>query len=286
MTELKQSQEQGEAQEKPFNQPIKKEVPMMQSNELSQGVAESTREGGCHFRLSQREHELLEFILDQKFAGTQTLYYRFYQGEGSKGPRYAQERLRLLEKGGLLKAVRIVTERENSYLVTDQGQGLIQGRHPERLIQEPAGSIDLRSFEHDRRVSLCRAVREKEGSVTAWRSERRLKQEFAHRTADYRIAREFMPDAIFTNQKGGQVAFELELSPKTRERYAKKITRFVEVMRSGAAPPGLFSRVLYVPCSKSVQDTLCELTRPYGELFRVLPFTELVPKVLFSGGLS
>jgi len=258
---------------------------MQQSNELSPIDEGPASPEGCHFRLTSREHELLEFILDQKFAGTQALYFRFYQGPGSTCPRYTQERLRLLEKGGLLKAVRIVTERENYYLVTAQGQGLIQGRHPERLIQEPADSIDLRTFEHDRRVSLCRAVREKEGSVTEWRSERRLKQEFAHRTADYRIAREFMPDAIFTNQKGGQVAFELELSPKTRERYAKKIARFVEVMRSGASP-GLFSRVLYVPCAKSIQDTLCELTRPYGELFRVLPFTELVPATLLTGGLS
>ena len=240
------------------------------------------------FRLTTREYELLEFVLDQKFAGTGVLYFRFYRGQGSKGPRYAQERLRLLEQGGLLRSARIYTERENAYLVTPQGQALLQGRHPERLVQEPASSIDLRTFEHDRRVSLCRAVREKEGSVTDWRSERRLKQEFAHRTADYRIAREFMPDAIFTNQKGGQVAFELELSPKTRERYAKKITRFVQVMRSSLSggTAGLFARVLYVPCSKSIQDTLSELTRPYGDLFRVQPFSELVPVTLFQGGLS
>lgn len=252
--------------------------------ELGKAIREES-----HFRLTAREYELLEFVLDQKFAGTQLLYYRFYQGDGSKGPRYAQERLRLLEKSGLLKCVRIFTERENAYLVTRKGQAILQGRYSERRIQEPADSIDLRTFEHDRRVSLCRAVREKEGSVTAWRSERRLKQEFAHRTPDYRIAREFMPDAIFTNQKGGPVAFELELSPKTRERYAKKITRFVQVMRSSLSSggtAGYFSRVLYVPCSKGVHDTLSELTRPYGDLFRVQPFSELVPVTLFQGGLS
>lgn len=260
----------------------------METHERSQSDHGKTMPCEISFRLTTREYELLEFVLDQKFAGTQLLYFRFYQGEGSKGPRYAQERLRLLEKSGLLRLARIFTERENAYLVTPQGQALLQGVHPERLIQEPATSIDLRTFEHDRRVSLCRAVREKEGSATSWRSERRLKQEFAHRTHDYRIAREFMPDAIFTNQKGGQVAFELELSPKTRERYAKKITRFVQVMRSSHSgnSAGLFSRVLYVPCSKSVEATLNELTRPYGDLFRVQPFSELVPATLFQGGLS
>jgi hypothetical protein len=234
------------------------------------------------FRLTPRENELLEFVLDQKFASTQVLYFRFYQGEGSRGPRYAQERLRLMEKAGLLRPERIFTERENSYLLTGLGQSLLQGRTPSRRLQAPAQSIDIRVFEHDRRITWVRACREKEGKCQAWRSERRIQAEFSQGEGARRLVRQYLPDAIYTNKLGGKVALELELAPKTRKRWTEKIQKLREVMRSS---PEIFERVLYVPCSKAVQDTLLELTRPYGDLFRVQPFSELVPVTVFSGGV-
>jgi len=235
------------------------------------------------FQLTERERELLEFVLDQKFAGTSQLYYRFYQNGASRSPRYAWERLSLLYKHGLLRAERVYTERETYYQASGVTQRLLQGLNPNRLIQEPPESIDLRFFEHDRRITWCRAVAEKSGKVREWRSERRLKQEFAQAQPDHRIAREFMPDAIYRNHQGGQVALELELTPKTPERLAKKISQLVQAMRN---PAPLFSRVLYVPCSRPIQERLENLTRPYGELFRVQFFSELVPQTVFSGGVS
>jgi uncharacterized membrane protein YdbT with pleckstrin-like domain len=109
-------------------------------------------------------------------------------------------------------------------------------------------------------------------------SERRLKQEWTA-ASGYRLSREYMPDAIFTNRAGGRVAFELELAPKTRERYAKKVSRFMEVMKS---PDGAFKRTLFVACSETVYQMLLSVTRPYQE-FKVSHYEEIVPPVKAKG---
>ncbi len=223
------------------------------------------------FRLTTREIDLLEFVLDQKFAGTDALYIRFFQGEGSKSPRYAVERLQLLSKCGFLRPKRVYTEPKSYYLATDLAQTTLQSLRPDRTISEPPTEIDFRTFEHDKRVTMCRASREKKGEVKEWLSERRLKQEWTAANG-YRLSREYMPDAIYTNGAGGRVAFELELSPKTRERHVKKVSRFLEVMRH---MDGAFSRTLFVACSKPVYEMLLSVTRPYKE-FKVTRFEEIV----------
>ena len=224
-------------------------------------------------RLTPREIELLEFVLDQKFANQEALYLRFYQGEGSKSSRYAYHRLHLLQQNGFLIPTRVFTEGCYYYLASPLSHAIVQGKQPERTVSPPAESIDFRTFEHDRRVMLARVHREKKGEVTNWLSERRLKQEWTAANG-YRLAREYMPDAIFTNRAGGHVAFELELAAKTRERVAKKVSRFLEVMKE---PSGAFSRTLFVACSEPVYQMLLSVTRPYPKLFKVMRYEEIVP---------
>ncbi len=229
-------------------------------------------------RLTPREIELLEFILDQKFASLDALYVRFYHAESSKSSRYAYHRLQLLSKHGFLRAKRVYTEPGSVYLATPLAHSTVQSLRADRTVSWPSEEIDLRTFEHDKRVTLCRVQREKNRELKDWLSERRLKQEWS--TANgYRLAREYMPDAIFTNRAGGRVAFELELAPKTRERYAKKVSRFMEVMKS---PDGAFTRTLFIACSEPVYQMLLSVTRPYQE-FKVSRYEEIVPKADAKG---
>lgn len=222
-------------------------------------------------RLTQREIELLEFVLDQKFVELHTLYLRFYKGEGSKNSRYAYRRLRLLTNHGFLRVKRIYTKPGNIYLATSLAHTVVQNQNPERTVSLPSAEVDLRTFEHDRRVTICRAVREKNLEVKEWLSERRLKQEWTKNNG-YNLSRQYMPDAIFTSRNGGRVAFELELAPKTRERYAKKVSKFLDIMTSHEGP---FKRALFVACSESVFQTLLTVTRPYPE-FLVSRYEDVV----------
>lgn len=250
---------------------------------MSQNILEpisNRKSSALGFRLTTRETELLEFVLDQKFASSDALYFRFYQGKDSKSARYALERLQLLSKHGFLRPQRVYTESKTYYLASPMACDLLQSLRPVRVISAPSENIDLRTFEHDKRVMLCRVHREKKGEVREWLSERRLKNEWTAANG-YRLSREYMPDAIYTNRAGGRVAFELELSPKTRERHAKKVSRFLEVMRD---KNGAFSRTLFVACSEPVYQMLLSLTRPYSDQFRIMRYEEIVTSNGRKGG--
>ena len=226
---------------------------------------------GLGFRLTSRELELLEFVLDQKFAGLDALYQRFYASEGSKSTRYAAERIQLLRRHGFLRAENVYTQPKLFYLATPLAKDVLQSQRTGRRQLDPIESIDPRMFEHDWRVTLCRAYREGAGLAREWVSERKLKAEWARLSG--KLSREYCPDAIYTNRRGEKVAFELELAPKTRERHAKKISRFLNVMQNSA---GAFRRTLFVACDPGVQATLESLVRPYPDEFKVLNFDQVV----------
>lgn len=257
-------------------------MPGTNGNEIGQNAAETAaKKRPPPVRLTPREIELLEFLLDQKFGSLEALYLRFYFSEGSTSSRYAYHRLSLLQKNGFLIPVRVFTESKYYYLASDLAHAVVQGQRPERKVSPPVSSIDLRTFEHDKRVMLARVHREKKGEVRDWLSERRLKQEWTTESG-YRLAKEYMPDAIYTAKAGHRVAFELELAAKTRERLTRKVSRFLEVMKS---PNGAFSRTLFVACSEPVYQMLASVTRPYPDLFKVMRYEELVPsKTLKEGG--
>lgn len=227
------------------------------------------REAG--FRLTAREIELLEFVLEQKFSGIEALYLKFFKTEGSQSTRYAAERVQLLRRHGFLRAERAYTRPELFYLITPLAHSVLQSQRPGRRLFEPVDGIDHRTFEHDWRVTLCRAYRERSGVATAWISERRIKAEWAIHAGH--LTREYCPDGIYTNRRGERVAFELELAPKTRERYARKISRFLDVMRDSSGP---FRRTLFVACDPWVRTTIQALTTPYPDEFKVLGYEEVV----------
>jgi len=225
------------------------------------------------FRLTQREVALLEFVLDQKFASIDALYPRFYAVGESDSTRYAAERLQLLRRHGFLEATRVYTSPKLFYLASPLARDVLQAQRPDRRLLDPISSIDFRTFEHDWRVTLCRVAREKSGHARDWVSERRLKAEWARYSGV--LAREYCPDGIYTNRRGEQVAFELELAPKTRERMSRKVTKFLDAMRHGSAS-GPFQRALFVACSPQVQKQIEGLVAPYPDQFRVMASAELV----------
>ncbi len=223
------------------------------------------------FRLTDRELEVLVFVLEMKFASVEALYRRFFQSKDSSSNRYAYERLNLLRKYGYLTPIRIHTEAGTYYVATRLARETLQGSFVNRCFVKPLLGIDVRCFEHDKRVLTCRVEREITGNAQDWTSERVLKHDWTKATDN--LAREFMPDAIFTNRRGERISFELELSPKTTGRYLRKVQQFAHIVSD---PNALFRRVLFVTCSRWVQHTLTGLCRPYGETFFVVPYEEII----------
>lgn len=229
--------------------------------------------GSMNFKITEREEEILRFILEMKFSSVDQIYEKFFQWESSTSSRYAYERLQKLVKAGFLFAQKIHTEDKTYYLITPKGYRFLAQRLSDDSLVRPIKAIDGRYFDHDLYVLKCRVFREKTGHASHWISERQLKHQWAILSGG--LSKIYMPDAIYTNKKGEKVAFEFELSTKGKQRYVDKVQKFAHLMKGTGSP---FQRALFVAYKKGVFEFLTEITKPYGNIFLVVKYSDFVEK--------
>lgn len=230
-------------------------------------------------RLGDREFEILVFLLEMKMASLDQIYRQFFWSEASKSERYAYTRLKLLKDHGFVTTQRVYTEPHEYFLATDKAYRLSRNRYPDQVVSKALSSIDLRYFEHDKRIVDCRIALEHSKGIHHWISERKLKGAYLRAMPERLkslLTAAFIPDAIFTTKDGVRVAFELEHARKVRERYEEKIHRFRLLMEE--QDPLLFGRTLFVATSQTVFQLLRELTEAHGDLFKVIFYPELCPQ--------
>ncbi len=224
-------------------------------------------------QLTKRDLEILEFVLEMKFSDLKTIHQKFFtvtkSGHKSVSDWWARERVGLLKKHGFLTAKRISFSGTSYFLATQLAQMALSNMCEGRSFVQPLDEIDIRTFEHDRLVIEARCALERLGRATKWYSERRLKSE---QYLTLGLARRYQPDAIYVNKLNEPVAFELEIAPKTIDRYEEKIRKYLEIIRSKKG----FRAVLFVTKNDSVFNTLSELTRRYQGEFKVEKLGDLL----------
>ena len=212
-----------------------------------------------------------------KFSDLGGIHQKFFlqlqSGKKSKSDWWARERLGLLKRHGFLVSKRISFSGTSYFLATELAHTALSSLRPERSFVHPLAEIDVRTFEHDRRVVQARLRLENAGRATNWHSERRLKSASVLTSG---LPRAYQPDAIYWNRNGEPVAFELELSSKTRDRYEDKIRKYLDVLRSGEMQKDALKGVLFVACHEHVFRLLSELIRRHEGKFKVEKFNELV----------
>lgn len=221
--------------------------------------------------IQKRDLEILKWGLEMRFMDIEMVHRSFFDGD-NPSMSTARNRIRVLKNEGYLKKVLGFDGSTKSYyLVTRKSFNFLKINYPDELLVSPLKKFSAHSFEHDRRVSLCRIELEKSGRAKNWQSERRLKAEFAKRSI--KIARDHMPDAIFESKIGMKCAFELEISPKTHKRYQEKIDKFTEIIDQ---KDSLFGLCLFVVETDFSFRKLNELTKPYGNRFRIQKYGEII----------
>ena len=175
----------------------------------------------------ERDRSMFRFLSEQKFATREQLARRFFpnaQAEPTRPLRVCYRRLLELRQFGLLECRPVVLGGAPLYQATRLALGelALAGETPLPYL----GHIDLRTFEHDRRVTDVRVALEWLGA-TEWRSERSLL---------HRGWRGHPPDATFAIGRT-KLALELELSLKRKDRYE-------DIFRGYARDPGRL--VLYL----------------------------------------
>ena len=231
----------------------------------------------ANVKLTKRDMEICKFLLEMKFASVEEIHKKFFKitllGFESKGFRPAWKRLQNLESLGFIKALHHFQFLKRFYIPTLKGYNLIRNCYSSDEIPYPSKNIDIRTFDHDLRVTEVRLALENKFHISKWKSDRLLRSLNEYSSL---IRQNLVPDGIFLTSDNKRVCFEFEKATKAKSRYLSKIKAYVSIMREQNSKLKLFDTVLYVCENKIVFEYLCKETKIYGELFKVQTIDQIL----------
>ncbi|MBI5180101.1 MAG: hypothetical protein HZA05_01700 [Nitrospirae bacterium] len=160
--------------------------------------------------LQDRDHEMLRYVLEQKFMSREQVTRWFY-----KSFIQSQKRLRELILSGYLKKEPVALSSKDHFLITGLGLRVLAERGVNGI--RPASSIDIRFYFHDRIVTDLRLLFESIGLARDWKSEKILRSELSSLK---------VPDGVFLSPADKKIAFELELTPKVTRLYGNILSGY------------------------------------------------------------
>lgn len=247
-------------------------------------------------QLTQRDFEIINFVLAMKFASIQEIHHRFFKrkrdGSFSENEWYARERLRMLIEMGYLRTVRYRFEQKNYYVATKHGYELIFYMKAGWMPPKPIAQIDVRTFDHDVQVMKSRLLLEEFESVTSWESDRQLKCQYPE-YFQYQGSRDSAPDGVYLSASGKTIAFEYEIAQKSRRRYRDKINKYHECLRRKNNLDGpKYDLVRFVCEKESVFKAITDATVIFKDYFVIEMAQEFfdkhrkVPTTTFNSQIS
>jgi hypothetical protein len=232
---------------------------------------------GRRIKLSARDFEILEFILEMRFASLDEVCAKFFKGSPNNktvdGQWYAMKRLPQLEKAGYLGSSKRFSETKRLYFANLKAYFLLNYVFPEKNLPRPTETIDARTVVHDYIVLRLRLELEKREIARSWISDRSLKVQTGILGE---LSEGYSPDGIYKTSDGPSVAFELEIALKSKARYQDKIRRYVQWLREHRNNPEAFKKVHFVTTNESVKKHLDNFTAMYRELFKIEMVSEYI----------
>lgn len=232
--------------------------------------------------LTDRDFEVLRFILEMKFASSDEIFAKFFritrENSEARSDSWTKKRLLQLERAGFLRSTYTFSEATKYFVATFRAYYALRNFYSGEALAKPIASFDLRTFFHDKLVLKTRIRLESEEGIENWISDRMLKSGLDR---EYGFSSMYVPDAVFSTPFGSRVALEVELAQKARSRYRAKIKSYVGVLRGLRAEDRKISKVRYLCTREQPFDILRSETRMFGDLFSV----EMVAPTQSSGGL-
>lgn len=188
--------------------------------------------------LTKRDIEILKFINDFGFSQMPQLEKRFQL----RSPRSYQIMQRLVQKG-CVQHERVFHNQPGIYRLTKKGASYTSLR--------PMDKIPIGNYEHQVLITELSIAMRTQHPTAQWVSERHLK----HAKYSKGVGQSgHLPDAILVKEGGKQVAIEVELSLKAKERTQEIFTQY-----SGNFD---FEEVWYF-CYPDILGSLLEWSKPH-----------------------
>ncbi|MBC7419580.1 MAG: hypothetical protein H7328_02530 [Bdellovibrio sp.] len=232
--------------------------------------------------LTQRDYELLRFLIEMKFASVIEICHKFFtnvQPENINGVNtYAIKRLVQLKKEGFLNSTKAFDASKRLFYPTQKAYSSLTKVFPGEGLPKPGKTIDGRTVVHDYYLLILRLKLESQFNATQWISDRTLRA--ATGKPDSIIGND-TPDGIYTDAEGEIVALELEVSVKTKARYLNKVNNYVKLIRENRTNPEMFKKVHYVVFSDTSRKLLEAYIGIYKQFFKI----EMATKYNLKNGL-
>jgi hypothetical protein len=233
--------------------------------EIETSIKESRKTKTKEVELQRRDYDILRFLLEQKFASLEAIYFRFFDKRKSsseplpKNLWTTRQRLSKLRSLALIKTEKVLSSSKAHFLITPMGYGFLKHEVKDTIIIKPTKQIDFSLYEHDVRITLIRAFLEARGKSKRWYSEKYLKASAIFiGNIRYKFSKDIRPDAVFTNSKNERVGFELEMSRKGPRRLLEKIRLYDNLLDEnsrrgfGEEPFKILEKVWFVVTKKPV----------------------------------
>ncbi len=220
--------------------------------------------------VTKRDLEIISFCLEMKFSNLEQLHAKFFKvlnEDGlSRSDRWARERISKLKKFGYLKDQKVHTSGKNLILATLKGYFLVSNDLNFDNLPKPLSSVDFRQFDHDKFVTDCRLLLEESNTVTSWLSERSMQSASQFKEA---FGEETVADGLYVDGLGVARFFELDLTLKSKDRYKRKIHRYVNLLRSSSLPYPNLKQVHFVCAKESILKAISKECEIFEDLFKI-----------------
>jgi len=198
-----------------------------------------------YVEIGKRDIALFRAIREQKFLTRMHVIEHVFGNSKS----YAEIRIRKLKRFGYLKALKVLANEPECYLLgeggvealeeADQAEEEGSGNYP-----APQDSIEIASYDHDKKVTNVRFLFQGLGFCKDWKSEKMLR---VGTKGERKV-----PDGLFS-RNGKGIAIEVELNDKKPETYRKIFRLYDQNSRT--------HYVFYICSSLSLLRKIMPLTR-------------------------
>lgn len=226
-------------------------------------------------RVTERELEILEFILKMKFSTLKDIHSKFFlktkRNELSTSTVWARQRLCNLCDAGFIERNSDLYSR-SLFTITRKGYFYLRNLKPNNANCRPLFTIDTRTLDHDLKVIRVRKHIEQNNLGFNWISERELC--FSDTTKFFND--EFRPDGIYLSNSGERIALELELSQKSKDRYSKKVRWYRDQILNKQSIDRPFDKINYIFEKPNVGKILNSEISLFKDLFSVEPIASYI----------
>lgn len=220
-------------------------------------------------RVTERDLNIIRFVIDMKFASIENIHLMFFYetkiGDTSNSLIWTKQRIRKLVNFGFLKYDNHISKTK-TIIATTKGYLYLKNSHTDSPVIRPSSFLDSRTYNHDLKVNNFRCELEKFKLISFWTSERQISESSFYQNI---FSKEFRPDGIYTDRNGIKVAFELEISRKSKPRYKLKIKKYIDLILKNQNNFSVFDKVHYVCENPIVKSIIEKETRLFKAQFQV-----------------